>query len=165
MRPIGLVAIGALLLVIAEITVFVLVAHVIGWGWAVLAGLATMLVGGVLLKREGVRGWRRFRAAVTEGRPPGSEASDGLVGLVGALLLLTPGFLTDAVGLLLFLPPVRAVARHRVRRFTENRISSAAAGDLFGPRFVRARRGGTQPTSGASGPSGGPPAGPGGPGT
>jgi len=140
MRPLGLAAIGAFLLVIAEIVGFVLVAQAIGWGWAILIGLATMLVGSVLLKREGVRAWRRFRTAVGEGRPPGGEVSDGLTGLLGALLLLTPGFLTDAVGLLLLVPPVRALARRQVRRFAERRISPAAAGDLFGPRFVRAQR-------------------------
>jgi UPF0716 protein FxsA len=140
MRPLGLVAIGTFLLVIVEITVFVLVAQAIGWGWAVLIGLATMLIGAMLLKREGVRAWRRFRAAVGEGRPPGGEVSDGLTGLLGALLLLTPGFLTDAVGLLLLVPPIRALARNQVRRVAERRISPAAAGDLFGPRFVRARR-------------------------
>lgn len=138
MRALGVTAVGGFLLVLAEIIVFVLVARAIGWPLAVLAGLATMAVGAVLLQREGVRGWRRFRAAVAEGRPAGGEVTDGLTGLLGALLLLTPGFVTDAAGLLLLLPPVRAVARGQVRRFAERRISPAAAGDLFGPKVVRA---------------------------
>ncbi|GAA2627622.1 hypothetical protein GCM10010399_69000 [Dactylosporangium fulvum] len=164
MGPLGLTAIGAFLLVIAEVVVFVLVAQVIGWGWAVLIGLATMLIGAMLLKREGVRAWRRFRAAVGEGRPAGTEVSDGLTGLLGALLLLTPGFITDAVGLLLLVPPVRALAVRQVRNATERRISPAAAGDLFGPRFVRAQRdtapaqhtgGASVTTGGAGGTTGG----------
>jgi UPF0716 protein FxsA len=140
MARLGWATAGAFLLVIAEITVFVLVAHVIGWPWAILAGLAVTAVGGLLLKREGVRAWRRFRAAVNEGRPAGGEVSDGLTGLLGALLLLAPGFLTGAAGLLLLLPPVRALAGRQVRRVAEHRISPAAAGDLFGPRVVRAER-------------------------
>ncbi|WP_432968033.1 FxsA family protein [Dactylosporangium sp. CA-233914] len=140
MRGLGWAAIGAFLLVIAEITVFVLVARAIGWGWAVLIGLATMAVGFMLVKREGVRAWRRFRAALAEGRPAGGEVSDGLAGLIGALLLIVPGFLTDVAGLLLLAPPVRAFAGRRVRRVAERRISPAAAGDLFGPRIVRAER-------------------------
>ncbi|MET7397936.1 FxsA family protein [Dactylosporangium sp. NPDC005572] len=157
MRPLALAAIGTLLLVIAEITAFVLVAQAIGWPWAVLLGIATGFVGALLLRREGMRAWRRFRAAVNEGRPPGAEVSDGLTGLLGALLLLTPGFLTDAAGLLLLLPPVRALARRAVRGATERRISAAAAGDLFGPRFVKAQRADpAQPAPNFSGASAGP---------
>lgn len=148
MRGLGWAAIGTLLLMIVEIAVFVLVAQALGWGWAVLIGLATTLLGAVLVKREGVRGWRRFRAAVNEGRPAGSEASDGLTGLLGALLLIVPGFITDAAGLLLLAPPVRAFAGRQVRRVAERRISPAAAGGLFGPRIVRAERTGPPPPTG-----------------
>ncbi len=140
MRVFGFAAAGALLLVVAEIVVFVLVAHAIGWWWAILAGIATTVLGAVLLKREGVRAWRRLRSAVNEGRPPGGDAGTGVAGLAGALLLLGPGFITDTVGLLLLVPPVRAFTGRRIRRATEARISAAAAGDLFGPRVVKATR-------------------------
>lgn len=147
MRWLGVTALLLVVLAIAEVVVFILLAKAIGLLWALLIALATSVVGAVLLRREGARGWRRFRAAVAEGRPPGREGADGAVGLLGALLLLTPGFLTDAAGLLLLAPPVRAAARSGVRRVAERRISPALAGEMFGPRFVRARRGGT-PTSG-----------------
>ncbi|MEV0134563.1 FxsA family protein [Dactylosporangium sp. NPDC050688] len=140
MRVFGFAAAGALLLVIAEIVVFVLVAHAIGWWWAVLAGIVTTVLGAVLLKREGVRAWQRLRSAVNEGRPPGGDAGTGVAGLAGALLLLGPGFITDTVGLLLLVPPVRAFTGRRIRQATEARISAAAAGDLFGPRIVKATR-------------------------
>ncbi|MFI5907790.1 FxsA family protein [Dactylosporangium sp. NPDC051541] len=145
MRGLGWAAVGAFLLVIAEITVFVLVAQAIGWLWAILIGLATTIVGFMLVKREGVRAWRRFRAALGEGRPAGGEVSDGVTGLLGALLLIIPGYLTDAAGLLLLAPPVRHLADRQVRRVAERRISPAAAGDLFGPRVVRAERGPATP--------------------
>ncbi|MER7007637.1 FxsA family protein [Dactylosporangium sp. NPDC000555] len=140
MRGLGWATIGGFALVAVEITVFVLVAHAIGWAWAVLIGLATMLIGAMLVKREGVRAWRGFRDALAEGRPAGGEVSDGLTGLIGALLLIVPGFVTAAAGLLLLAPPVRAYTGRRVRRVAEHRISPAAAGDLFGPRVVRAER-------------------------
>ncbi|GAA3454309.1 FxsA family protein [Dactylosporangium matsuzakiense] len=157
MRGLGWAAIGAFLLVIAEITVFVLVAQAIGWLWAILIGLATTVVGLMLVKREGVRAWRRLRAAFGEGRPAGGEVSDGVTGLAGALLLIVPGYLTDAAGLLLLVPPVRHLADRQVRRATERRISPAAAGDLFGPRVVRAERTPPAPaaTGGDPGPAGG----------
>jgi UPF0716 protein FxsA len=65
--------------------------------------------------------------------------SDGLLGLLGGVLLVVPGFLTDLVGLALLVPPVRRGARSGVRRLAERRVPSALAGDLFGPRRVRVR--------------------------
>ncbi|MEV6929305.1 FxsA family protein [Dactylosporangium sp. NPDC051485] len=140
MRGVGWAAVGGFVLVVAEIVVFVLVAHAVGWAWAVLLGLATMFIGAMLVKREGMRAWRRFRDAVNQGRPAGGEVSDGLTGLLGALLLIVPGFITATAGLLLLIPPVRALAGRQVRGVAERRISPAAAGDLFGPRVVRADR-------------------------
>ena len=140
-RVLALLPIGLLLLAVAEIAVFVAVVHAVGAGWAVLALAATCLAGLMLLRREGVRGWRRFRAAAESGRPPGHQVSDGLVGLAGALLLAVPGFVTSVLGVLLLVPPLRTVVRRSVERATERRMTSALAGDLFGPRRVRVRRG------------------------
>ena len=120
-----------------------------------------MLVGGWLLQREGLRAWRALRRAMTtqpggaaasqrlpvEERPPGPDLGDGLVGLVGAVLLLVPGFVTDLVGLLLLVAPVRHAAGGMVRRRVERRLTDAVGADLFGPRpaRVRVRRGGPAP--------------------
>ena len=164
MRWFGLGVILFVILVIAEIVVFVLVAKAIGLAWAILIAIVTSAIGLLLLRREGSRGWRRFQTAVAEGRPPGREGVDGAVGLLGALLLLTPGFISDTVGLLLLAPPVRAAARAGVRRAAESRISPSVAGQVFGPRFVRAKRGRSTPEppptapAPSSPPSGPPPA-------
>ncbi|MEU4481165.1 FxsA family protein [Micromonospora sp. NPDC023966] len=136
-----------LLLALLELTVFVLVGRGVGFGFAVLLVFAASLLGLVLLRREGLRAWRGFRAAVESGQPPGQQVTDGLVGLLGALLLALPGLVSGVVGLLLLVPPVRRLARAGVRRATERRVSSMVAGDLFGPRRVRVRRGAPQPTS------------------
>src|SRR6266508_79198 len=116
MRRAGVAALAFVVVAAVEIAVFVAVVKLVGLAWALLLVIATTVVGGWLLGREGGRGWRRFRAAVAEGRPPGREATDGLLGLVGALLLIVPGFLTDIAGLLLLAPPTRAFARAGVRR-------------------------------------------------
>jgi UPF0716 protein FxsA len=127
---------------VAEVVVFVLVVRWLGAPAAVLLALATSVVGMVLLRREGIRAWRRFRAALEAGgEPPGVRVADGLVGLVGALMLALPGFVSDVVGLLLVLPPSRGLARRAVQRVAEARMSSGLAGDVFGPRRVRVRRG------------------------
>ena len=57
-----------------------------------------------------------------------------------------PGFISAVIGLLLIAPPFRGLARHGVQRATERQVSAAVAGDLFGPRLVRVRRG--APTDG-----------------
>lgn len=144
-RALVLLPIGLLLLAVAEIAVFVAVVNAIGAGWSILLLAATTVLGLVLLRREGVRGWRAFRTAAQAGRPPGSEVTHSLVGLLGALLLALPGLLTSTAGLLLVLPPFRGLARRGVQRAAERQVSSAVAGDLFGPRRVRVRRGADMP--------------------
>lgn len=139
MRRLGLVGLGLVAVAVVEIVVLVFVAQHIGMGLTLLLLLATTLFGGWLLRREGSRAWRRFRLAADAGRPPGGEASRGLVGLLAALLLVVPGLLTDLVGLALLVPPVRAGAVRLVQRGAERRLSPTAAGDLFGPRKVRVR--------------------------
>lgn len=141
-----------LLLAIVEVVVFVLVAQAIGAGWAFLLLIAFSAAGMLLLAREGKRGWRRTREAMRGGAPVGNQAADGIAGAVGALLLFLPGFLTGIVGALLLVPPVRSFAAGRIRVATEKRVSSSTAGNLFGPRRVRAER---TPTGASSGPAAG----------
>jgi UPF0716 protein FxsA len=140
-RGFALLPLALAVLAVAEVAVFLTVAHALGGGWALLLLAAFSITGLALLRREGIRGWRAFRAAAESGRPPGPEVSNSLVGLGGALLLATPGFLTGVAGLLLLVPPGRTGARRGIERFTERRVGADVAGDLFGPRHVRVRRG------------------------
>lgn len=103
------VLLGIVVLLVAEVAVIALVASWIGLGWTLLILIGTSLVGGVLVRREGVRAWGSFRTAVAAGRPPGREALDGVLVLLGGLLVLLPGFLGDLLGLLCLLPPTRRV--------------------------------------------------------
>jgi UPF0716 protein FxsA len=137
----ALLPLGLLLLAVAEIAAFVAVVHAIGAGWALLIIIASSVLGLALLRREGIRGWRRFREVAESGRPPGAQVSNSVVGLLGAMLLAVPGFISAAVGLLLLAPPIRVLARRGVERATTRRVPAAVAGDLFGPRRVRVRRG------------------------
>ena len=132
---------GLFLLAIAEIAAFVGMVHWVGAFWAMVVLAATTITGLMLLRREGIRGWRAFRSAAEAGRPPGEQVTNSLVGLLGALLLAVPGFISSVAGLLLVLPPFRALARHGVRRIAERQVSSAVAGDFFGPRHVRVQQG------------------------
>lgn len=95
------------LLVVAEIVAAVAVASWIGVGWTLLALAGLSLLGAVLLRSQGARAWRAFSGAVAAGRPPAREALDGVLVLVGALLVVLPGFVSDVLGLLCLLPPTR----------------------------------------------------------
>lgn len=110
-----------------EIWVLIRVGEVIGAGWTVLALVALSIAGGALVKWEGPRAWARFRAALAEGRLPTAEVVDGALVLFGGALLLTPGFLTDALGLALLIPPTRAVANRLVRRSARRRVGVLGA--------------------------------------
>lgn len=76
--------------------------------------LVTGALGAALARRQGLATWRRFQEALAAGRLPGRELLEGLLILVAAALLLTPGVLTDAAGFLLLVPPAR---RRIMRRF------------------------------------------------
>src|SRR6185312_6942923 len=84
---------------IAELYVIIQVGQWIGI-WPTLALLlADALLGSFLLKHQGRTAWRRFNEALAQRRFPGKEVADGALIIVGGTLLLTPGFLTDIVGL------------------------------------------------------------------
>jgi UPF0716 family protein affecting phage T7 exclusion len=71
------------------------------------------VIGSSLARREGGRVWRGFQASLAEGRPPEHGAIDGMLVLLGGVLLLLPGILSDVVGLALFVPPQTPDARAR----------------------------------------------------
>lgn len=94
--------------------------------------VAMSLLGASLLRQQGRDAWRRFNAALAERRFPGREVADGLMITVGGVLLLTPGFVTDGVGLLLLIPPTRAVARRLLRAWVGHRFVVVGAGAMRG---------------------------------
>ena len=100
---------------IVELAVVIQVGQVVGVGWTLVALIAMSVIGAALVKSEGLRAWRRVREALAEARMPAEEVVDGALVLLGGALLLTPGFLTDAVGLFLVLPPTRGLLNRTVR--------------------------------------------------
>ena len=80
------------------------------------------VVGAWLAKREGLGVLRRMQRSIDAGRVPGTELVDGFLILLAGALMLTPGFLTDILAILLLLPPVRAVVRRELRRRVARRI-------------------------------------------
>jgi UPF0716 protein FxsA len=108
-----------LLYLVVEIVALVAVGSWLGLAWTLLLLLAGTIVGAWLARREGVRAMTALSAAARERRVAHVETTDGLLVAVGGLLILLPGFVSDVAGLLLVLPPTRALVRHRIVRAAE----------------------------------------------
>ena len=101
---------------IAEIYVIIQVGQEIGALWTVLILIADSLIGARLLSWQGRRSWAAFQSALATGRIPHREVLDGVLIILGGAFLLTPGFITDVVGLLLLIPATRATFRGLLTR-------------------------------------------------
>lgn len=99
-----------------EIYVIVQVGHAIGVFDTIGLLLLVSFVGAWLTKHEGFIVLQRLRAQLDAGRAPTAELIDGVLVLGAGVLMLTPGFVTDAVGLLVLFPPTRALLRAYLRR-------------------------------------------------
>ncbi len=131
---------------IAELAVIIQVGQQIGVLWTVAILVADSILGSMLMRSQGRAAWRRFNLTLQSGRPPAREVLDGVLVIFGGALLLTPGFLTDIFGLVLLLPPGRAVVRRvLVHRYADRMIASAVRRGPggFGPPPGRA---GARPT-------------------
>jgi len=110
---------------VAELALIIGVGREIGLVPTLVLLLADAVLGSLLARSQGRIAWRRFAEALQAGRPPAREVLDGALVLVGGALLLTPGFLTDVVGILFLLPPTRAVARRiLLRRLAQRMVTS-----------------------------------------
>jgi UPF0716 protein FxsA len=107
---------------ILEIWVIVQVGQAIGILPTLVLLVLDALLGTWLLKREGRKAWAAFTLALHQGRVPGREVADGALVLVGGAFLLSPGFVTDAVGLACILPPSRALLRGLLARVVTMRL-------------------------------------------
>ena len=126
---------------IAELAVIIQVGQWIGVWWTIGLLIADAILGSLLMRSQGRTAWRRFNDTARAGRVPAREVLDGALVIFGGALLLTPGFITDILGLALLIPPTRALVRAvLVRRFADRMIASATRGATvgFGPRPERA---------------------------
>ena len=153
-----------IVLPVVELTVLIRVAGEVG----VLETIALLVLVGVLgwwlLKQQGLGVLRRVQEAAGRGETPSRELADGGLIAFGGLLLLLPGFVSDALALLLLLPPTRAVVRGLLGRSIGRRAKVVRAG-TGGRTFVdvevldvrATERGADRPSGSPSGPPAGPP--------
>jgi len=105
-----------------EIFVLVQVGQEIGPWWTILLLILASVLGTWLIRREGGRAWKALTEALQTGRMPARELADGALILIGGTLMLAPGFVTDAFGVLLILPMTRPVARRLLTRVAARRL-------------------------------------------
>jgi len=120
-----LVALIALFVVVPFLELYIIlevVGPALGAPLTILLLAVDSIVGAMLFKSQGRSVWRRFNTTLSEGRVPHSEVIDGVLVIFGGAFLITPGFLSDIVGVLLLVPPTRAVVRRLVARRLGNRM-------------------------------------------
>lgn len=105
-----------------EIYVLIQVGQAIGAWWTILILVADSILGTWLIRHQGGRAWRALQTALSSGRMPARELADGALILIGGTLMLAPGFVTDAVGILLILPFTRPVARRLLTTVVARRL-------------------------------------------
>lgn len=119
-----------------EIFIVTQAAGQIGWAVTLVLVVGISMAGAWLVKREGLGVFRRIQGALAAGKMPTDELADGAMILFASALLLTPGFLTDLIGLLLLIPPSRALMRPHVISFFKKRVEVRTVGSpmsgLFG---------------------------------
>lgn len=108
---------------LAELYLLLTLASAIGFWPTIAITLITAFVGSALAKREGLRVWRAWRTALDELRPPAEGVIDGVLVLVGGVLLITPGVLTDLTGVALLVPFTRRRIAARIRRAVDARLA------------------------------------------
>ncbi|MBA1340687.1 MAG: hypothetical protein C5S40_00955 [ANME-2 cluster archaeon] len=89
-------------------------------GIVVITGIA----GAVLTKHQGLGVWQRIQAELSNGHMPGDVLFDGVLVLIGSVLLLTPGILTDITGFILLIPPGRFMVKKYVKAWVDKKLQS-----------------------------------------
>jgi UPF0716 protein FxsA len=105
-----------------EIYVIIQVGQAIGPWWTILLLVIDSILGSWLIRHEGARAWRALTEALDSGRMPARELADGALILIGGTLMLAPGFVTDAFGILMILPVTRPLFRRLLTGIVARRL-------------------------------------------
>ena len=120
---------------IAELYTIIRMSDYIGFLNTLGVILLVAVLGSYLVKREGLRVWRRFNESIASGRVPTSDIVDGVLILAAGALLVTPGFLSGVFGLLMLFPPTRVAFRSLLMRRSRKKVivirSATPSGDVI----------------------------------
>ena len=114
--------ISLLLLPLIELIIFLLAGNIIGITETLIIVIGTGILGGVLLKKQGLKAILKVQVQLNQGIMPGDAILDSFCVLVGGLLLLFPGFLTDIVGVIILFPPTRRIGKNLLMRSIQRKL-------------------------------------------
>lgn len=117
---------------IAEVWLLIQVGQAIGVLPTLLILVGEAVLGGWMLRREGGKAWAALNQALVSGRLPAGELADAALVLVGGVLLMLPGFVTDLIGFVFLLPFTRPLARSVLLFFAARQVASVTRRP-FGP--------------------------------
>lgn len=109
------------LIPLAEILVFVKMSSLIGLGTSLLIALGTAILGGALVRYQGLQTMMNAQNSLNKGQIPSKDLFDGLCIVAAGATLITPGFITDFIGFSLLVPKIRDILREKLKnsaRFT-----------------------------------------------
>lgn len=110
-----------------ELAVFASVSEHIGIWTTLTLAFVTAIIGGMLVKHQGLQTLITMRSAMNRGKMPLDAIFDGFCLVAAGALLITPGFVTDTIGFALLIPPVRAGLRHFIRQYTSWSVTSSGS--------------------------------------
>lgn len=116
------------LLPLLELAILIQVGQWIGLAWTLAIVVATGFLGASLARRQGLRTWLAIQAELRQGQVPAGALLDGLLILIGGVVLLTPGILTDLAGFALLVPTTRNTLKRGLRRRFERAVQRGEAG-------------------------------------
>jgi UPF0716 protein FxsA len=116
-----------ILLPLIELALLIQIGRWIGVAWTLALVVATGFLGAALARRHGLRAWIAIRDELRAGRVPGSALADGLLILIGGIVLLTPGLLTDLFGFAMLVPGTRNAFKRALRRRFEQAVQRGEA--------------------------------------
>jgi UPF0716 protein FxsA len=124
MKFLLLLAVLLIALPIAEFTVLIEMGRQIGTFYTILLVFGGGVLGAILAKREGLRILQRIQDSVAAGIMPTEDLLDGAIVLAAGILLIAPGFISDVIGMMLLLPPIRYPVKLVLRKLVRRSIAS-----------------------------------------
>lgn len=111
-----------ILVPVAELAIFITLGEKIGLFATLGIIILTAFIGAYLTKSQGLKALNNYQQALAQGKLPHEEVMDGLMILIAGAVLLTPGFLTDAIGFSLLIPPFRKVVKAIIKDRLKGRV-------------------------------------------
>jgi UPF0716 protein FxsA len=138
---------------IAEIAILILLADLMGWLLTLLFAVVTAIIGAVMIRFAGGSVWSRFQAEVMTGRFPAQSIAEGALVLVGGAFLITPGLITDLIGISTLIPPIRSIYARLLLAWARRTFVVRTFGDGFAAQSGKNFEGFASESTPRAGPS------------